>query len=144
MSEVSVKAIMEEIHTNIRKKNMSIAELYDGTNYYVRRMEEIKQYNDVVIVGAGHHGKIVLKMILLEKSGMNITLCDNNPNVGNVLVQGYKVCSVEEAVQTHPDAFFAITPDGFETELFRQLYCLGVKPEQMSVFSLGFAGIRCE
>lgn len=144
MGEVSVKAIMEEIYQNIGERNMSIAELYDGTNYYVRRMEEIKKYDDLVIVGAGHHGKIILKMVLLEKSEMNITLCDNNPNMSNMLVQGYKVCSVQEAVQSHPDAFFAITPDKFETELFRQLFYLGIMPDHMSVFSLGFAGIRCE
>lgn len=144
MSGVNVKDIMEEIYRNIDKKNMSIAELYDGNNYYIRRMEEIKKYDDVVIVGAGHHGKVILKMVLLEKSGMNITLCDNNPNMGNIFVRGHKVCSVEKAVQTHPNAFFVITPDRFETELFRQLYDLGVKPDHMSVFCLVFAGIRCE
>ena len=141
---IDICEVMKSIYNSIDEKNMTIAELYGGTAYYSKCIEKIKQYESVVVVGAGNHGKKLLNMFDLEKISSNVNVCDNNPKLQGNIIGGHTIVSIKDAVSNYKDSLFVITPAGYENELLQQICNLGVSYKDILIFIMMYSGLRME
>lgn len=142
--DINVQDIMSEIYKDIDNMNLSVAELYGGNSYYLKCIDQMKKGDEIVVVGAGNHGKILLRMLSLEGLDHKTFVCDNNNKIHGLEIKGHVVTSIEDAVSNHPNAVFVITPMKYENELMQQLGNLGVNLTNIMLFIVPFSGLRME
>ncbi len=80
----------------------------------------------IVVVSAGDWGSSLLKLDEKLGTGKICAVCDNSPIRQKEMTEGWKVISVEEAVQKYPGASFVIANKRHARELFEQLEALGI------------------
>lgn len=139
---INVVEIMNSIKEDIKEQEISVADQYLATKYYVRRMNEYRQQEQLVIFGMGNYGTSLYYM--LEKEGLIDKVkcfCDNNTKMQNSIYKGLQVLSPKEAVEKYPDAMFIITPMGYENEIIRQLSELDIDVQKISIFVYELTGL---
>ena len=137
----NVENVMHFIKEEIKRKEISVAEQYLASRYYKQRVEECKNKKDIIIFGAGDHGRSLCSM--LQKEGINTVrgFCDNNIVKYGKIINGLYVFSLDYVMRNYPDAFFFITAAQYENEIMRQLSRAGVSADNMAIFIRAYSGL---
>ncbi len=140
--ELDIRSVINDIRKQIDDRGESVSSRYLASPYYEKRMSEMRQYRNIVIVGAGVFGLRLYEMLIAEGIVERVcAVCDNSKERQIVNPFPKDVISVERAVEDYPKALFVITPRFFENELFRQLIGLGIGPEQIMIYTFAYTGL---
>lgn len=132
--EEIVQNIIEEV--NSKKSDPFL------TPYYFKFIEQLKQFHEIVIVGAGFYGRNLYK--ILEQNHVHTVKCfaDNAYERFENGIYGNTVLALQDAVRQNSDAYFIITPRYHYMELIRQLLQLGVNAERIDCFIVSDTGLE--
>ncbi len=145
MSCFNTEAVMEMIRKNIKDSDLSISDRYLITPYYTKRIEECKQFSNIVIFGAGNFSKHLLKMLRLEGLDEAIRcFCDNDVMKEGLYIDGLEILLPSNAYERYPEACFLISANNYENEIFRQLSRLGITSDKVIFFDAVKANIAGE
>lgn len=112
------------------------------TPYYFKFIEQLKQFHEIVIVGAGFYGRNLYK--ILEQNNIHTVKCfaDNAYERFENGIYGNIVLALQDAVKQNSNAYFVITPRYYYMELIRQLLKLGVNAERIDCFIVSDTGLE--
>ena len=136
-----VLEIVNKIKNDIQVEKISVKEQYDLTEYYERRINRLKQCQQIVIFGAGNYGRLLYKMLIAE--GLQNRVCAFADNGSyDTQIDGIQIFSISEAICMFPDATYVITPKSYEDEIISQLIELGVSYKKISTFIVAYTGLE--
>lgn len=139
MAKFEVECVMKDIREKIADKKMRENDLSYVTYYHKKLLNALREYNKLIIFGAGNYGKIVLRDLKQHGFENICCLCDNKINVSEV--DGTEVITPDEAVERYPEACYVITPKNYENEIMLQLTDMGVKIQNIKIFNVENAGL---
>lgn len=137
----NVETVMESIREEIQEKDISLSKQYFITPYYLRRISEYRDKEDIIIFGSGKNGKLLYSM--LQKEGIKTVrgFCDNAKEKQGTFISDIPVYSVEAVLDAYPNAYFIATVSGYENEIIRQLIKSDVSVDNISVFIKTLSGL---
>lgn len=115
------RKFMECVEKNAAEGNLSFIFLSE----IVRKIGVRK----IVVFGSGIHGRKFLELYQNYPDQI-LCFCDNSATLHNTEVSGYKVLSVEEAVQNYPEAFFVIANVKHRKQMKEQLLELNISSDR--------------
>lgn len=137
-----IENIISELKGQIASSGISVAEQYLVSPYYMRRMEEYRKHQELVIVGSGTYGLRLFEMLEAEGIASAVRcFCDNSKERQELKIRDKEVLPVKKAVQRYPSAYYIITPRCYENELLQQLINLKIDPAQISIFTFAYTGL---
>lgn len=89
-----------------------------------------------VIVSCGDRGSSMYMLLARNLDTENIWICDNDTSKQGKIYGYHPICSVEQAVRSHPKAVFIIANEKYHRELYKQLLSSGVVEEQIIIINL--------
>lgn len=133
---------IEEIVQNIAKEVNREKNDPFLTPYYFKFIEQLRQFQEIVIVGAGFYGRNLYK--ILEQNDIHTVKCfaDNGYRRYKNGVYGKKVLSLQDATEKQSCAYFVVTPRFYYMELIRQLLNLGVNADRVDCFIVSDTGLE--
>lgn len=132
-SEKTPQKEIETIVKIVRKKAEKIENPF--TNVYLQKfLKSVKDYKEIVIVGAGTYGELLYQILQKEKVERVVCFADNNKKNQKKRISGKEVLSVDAAVSQYPSAVFIVTPKLYFMELIRQLVDLKIDLGQIECF----------
>lgn len=94
-------------------------------------VQDIKQDNQFVIVGAGNYlNKLLFLKQLLEKNFI-VAICDNSKQKQGKNVEGYVIKSVEETVKYCPKHKWIVANKYYADQIKQQIQSLGIEDKQI-------------
>lgn len=139
MAKFEVECVMKDIREKIADKKMRANDLSYVTYYHKKMLNDLREYNELIIFGAGNYGKIVLRDLKQHDFENICCMCDNKINVSEV--DGTEVITPDEAMKRYPEACYVITPKNYENEIILQLTDMGVKIQNIKIFNVENAGL---
>lgn len=98
----------------------------------------IKNYEKIIVFGAGYLGTRFQHMLKMVDYGRNIScFCDNDTSKWNTYFNGVDIISPREAAEKNKDGFFIIANANNYEEMKRQLINYGIDEERIFIF-LGY------
>ena len=138
---IDIEDVITELSREVRTKS-SIEKKCLITPYYLRCLDRIRSYIELVVLGAGVYGHRLYEMLEAEGIANKVCcICDNSIERRRFNSFPIDVLSVEEAVINYPDALYVITPRFYENELLQQLVDLGVPVKQIMIFTFAYTGL---
>lgn len=137
----NVETVMDSIRAEIQEENIPLSKQYFITPYYLRRISEYRNKEDIIIFGSGNNGQLLYSM--LKKEGIKTVrgFCDNAKEKQGTFISDMPVYSIEDALNIYPDAYFITTVSGYENEIIRQLIKSEVSVDNISVFIRTLSGL---
>jgi Glycosyltransferases involved in cell wall biogenesis len=112
-------------------------------NFYRDFLSSMKAQKEVVIFGCGKYGKKVHCLLSMNGVSNIVCFCDNNPNLWESTYMRRKILSPQQAVKSHPDAFFLITNQANGTDILKQLISLNVPIDNTMFYRLSVDPFIC-
>lgn len=135
---VNVEAIMHQIKSEINESDAILSQKYLLSKYYERRIEECKEKKEIVIFGSGHYGKTVYNYLTREEITSVVCFCDNNKEQQGKKIFDLEILSLEEVCQMYPNAYYLVTPKGYENEILRQLISNNISIKNISIIIMDY------
>lgn len=144
MEQFRTQQVMNDIQKKILENRPHFSELNFTTFYYRKLVKLLKEFDRLILFGAGRYGQIVRETLLLENMDTVRCFCDNNSGAWGKDVCGLEVLSPQDAFLRYPDACFVITPKDYENEILRQLVHMGVCIDHILIFNIKNTGMAIE
>ena len=144
MEKYHTQQVMEEIQKRILENTPQFNELNFTTFYYRKLIKLLKEFDQLILFGAGRYGEIVRATLQLESMKSVQCFCDNNSGTWGKIICGLEVLSPQDAFSRYPDACFVITPKDYENEILRQLVHMGVTIDHILIFNIKNTGMAIE
>lgn len=133
---------IEEIVQDIVRETGSETDDPFLTPYYFKCMDRLRQFEKIVIVGAGFYGRNLYK--ILKQNNVNTVKCFADNACGRYRngIYNIEVLSLPDATAQNDDAYFVITPRYYYMDLLRQLLRLGVDVNRIDCFIISDTGLE--
>ena len=137
----NTELVMKELRQEIQKNEVYKEPLNYMTEYFFHSIDKLKQEKDVFIFGCGVYGKLLYDNLIAIRMDNIRGFCDNNKNLAGTTYKGCKIYSPKEVMNEFPDAFFVITPLGYENEILQQLLGMEVGSKNIFIMNMLFTGL---
>ncbi len=145
MNDINIENIMNEIRENTicDSESFDISQIYSTpmTTYHKKMLGQLEEFNELVLFGIGHYGKMILRGLKSGGIGTIKCLCDNDPKIIGTEVDGYKVYTPEDSFEKYPEAAFIITAINYPVEITAQLLKMGVRAEKIFFYNFARSGL---
>lgn len=135
---VNVEAIMHQIKSEINESDITLSQKHLLSKYYDRRIEECRNQKEIVIFGSGHYGKTLYNYLRQERITSVVCFCDNNKEQQGKKIFDLEILSLEQVCHMYPNAYYLVTPKGYENEILRQLILNNIPIEKISIIIMDY------